>query len=75
MLLTNDLLERDSVAIWNNRFGELQAEINLNLTGRLYRQESGEIRRFAPMVEKWEENEIARTTARKRRKKTAGRKQ
>jgi hypothetical protein len=69
VLLTNELLERDDVAVWHNRFGELQAEINMNLTGRLHRQESGEIRRLAPLVEKWEEGEIAKITASVQKKK------
>ena len=60
MLLSDELIERDGTEIWRNRLGELQAEINMKLTGRLHQQESGEIRRFAPVVEGWEEREIAK---------------
>jgi len=71
MLLSNELLERDGTEIWRNRLGELQAEINMTLTGRLHQQESGEIRRFGPVVEGWEEREIAKV-AKPRVRKTKG---
>ena len=74
MLLTNELLEHESAKVWRNRLGELQAEINMNLTGRLHQQESGEIRRLGPMVEDWEEGEIAKATARAIKKKPARKK-
>ena len=69
MLLANELLEHDGTDVWRSRLGELQAEINTKLTGRLHQQESGEIRRLGPMVEDWEEGEIAKATARALKKK------
>ncbi len=76
MLLTNELLEHESAKVWRNRLGELQAEINMNLTGRLHQQESGEIRRLGPMVEEWEEERLAQATvaARGRKKKRVSKK-
>jgi len=71
ILLANELLEHDGTAIWRNRLGELQAEINTKLTGRLHQQESGEIRRLSPMVEAWEEDQMAQATVRARKKKSA----
>ena len=69
MLLASELIERDSAEVWRNRMGELQAEINRNLTGHLHQQESLEVRHFGPRVEAWEEREIARATARATRKR------
>ncbi|HWZ42542.1 MAG TPA: hypothetical protein VNW97_03660 [Candidatus Saccharimonadales bacterium] len=74
MLLANELLEHDGADVWRSRLGELQAEINMKLTGRLHQQESGEIRRLGPMVEEWEEGEIAKATARARKKKSVSKK-
>lgn len=71
MLLSNELLERDGTAVWRNRLGELQAEINMTLTGRLHQQESGEVRRFGTAVEEWEEREIVKV-AKPRVRKTKG---
>ncbi|MBZ5523724.1 MAG: hypothetical protein LAP21_15940 [Acidobacteriia bacterium] len=70
-LLTNELLERDDVEVWRNRLGELQAEINKNLTGRLHQQEAGETRRLGEIVEKWEERELAGAAVRVRGRKSA----
>lgn len=70
MLLSNELLERDGTEVWRNRLGELQAEINMTLTGRLHQQESGEIRRFGPVVEGWEEREMAKAAKSRVGKKT-----
>jgi hypothetical protein len=74
MLLMNDVLDRDDVEVWHSRLAELQAEINMNLTGRLHKQESSEIRRLAPMVEQWEEGEIAKATKRSIAKKSTHKK-
>lgn len=74
MLLASEILEHDGTDVWQSRLGELQAEINMKLTGRLHQQESGEIRRLGPMVEEWEEKEIAEATARARGKKSARKK-
>ena len=65
-MVTNELLEPDSVGVWRNRLFELQAEINTNLTGKLHQRESKEIRRLGPMVEKWEESGSAAVAVRKR---------
>ena len=72
-MVTNELLEPDSVGVWCNRLFELQAEINTDLTGKLHQRESKEIRRLGTIVEKWEESGIAEATARKvaKRKKSA----
>lgn len=67
LLLSNEVLERGSAEVWRNRLGELQAEINRDLTGRLHQQESGEVRRLGPVVEAWEEEEISGKRGRKRR--------
>lgn len=72
MLLSNELLERDGTEVWRNRLGELQAEINMTLTERLHQQESGEIRRFGPVVEGWEEREMAKVAKARAGKKTKG---
>ena len=74
MLLTNDLLPRDNTEIWRNRLGEIQAEINVSLTKYLHQQESGQIERFAPLLEEWEESQIAKATARAIKKKSARKK-
>lgn len=50
-----DLLELDSLETWQNRLGEIQAEINKELTGNLHEQESKETRRLGQAVESWEE--------------------
>ncbi len=73
VLLSSELLERDGTDIWRNRLGELQAEINMTLTGRLHQQESGEVRRFGPMVEEWEERQISKASKLKRARKTKSR--
>ncbi len=75
MLLSNELLERDGTAVWRNRLGELQAEINMTLTGRLHQQESGEVRRFGTVVEEWEEREISKASKLKRARKTKSHRQ
>ncbi|HWZ44350.1 MAG TPA: hypothetical protein VNW97_12800 [Candidatus Saccharimonadales bacterium] len=74
MLLTNDLLPRDNTEVWRNRLGEIQAEINMPLTGYLHQQEFGQIQRFAPLIEEWEENQIAKATAKSIKKKSARKK-
>jgi len=68
-MVTNELLDPDSVGVWCNRLFELQAEINTDLTGKLHQRESKEIRRLGTIVEKWEESGIAAVTARKMAKK------
>ena len=52
-----DLLELDSLETWQNRLGEIQAEINKELTGNLHEQESKETRRLGRAVEIWEEEQ------------------
>jgi len=73
-MLNLELLKLDSLETWRNRFGEIQAEINKELTGNLYEQESKETRRLGQAVEAWEEEQslkskTAHKTARKKLQK------
>src|SRR5258708_571554 len=53
-MLNLELLKLDSLETWRNRLGEIQAEINKELTGNLHEQESKETRRLGQAVEAWE---------------------
>jgi len=67
VMLNLELLKLDSLETWRNRLGEIQAEINKELTGNLHEQESKETRRLGQAVEAWEE--VQRKSAKKAPKK------
>ena len=79
LMLNMELLQQANIEIWQDRLGEIQAEINKDLTGNLHEQESKETRRLGQVVEAWEEShnpqdKPATKTVRKKPSKSTNRK-